>query len=180
MKRTRRGREERDRERDGSSSSGTISVRGEILLYFNLLRLVLFHGPQFKWRTFMMQMQAGAINLSCFPLLGSPDAKDVRSLSPPLFVSPSLSLAHWHIQALFGTLPHFLSTAAASCYTRPQATWKMNQAQVMQWGGRAGMGRVSERGEEERETEGEGKRERERERPQKAALWLSTTTSRSL
>lgn len=36
--------------------------------------------------------------------------------------------------------------------------------------GRAGMGRVSERGEEERETEGEGKRERERERPQKAAL----------
>lgn len=96
MKRTRRGREERDRERDGSSSSGTISVRGEILLYFNLLRLVLFHGPQFKWRTFMMQMQAGAINLSCFPLLGSPDAKDVRSLSPSLCLSLSLSrsLAH--------------------------------------------------------------------------------------
>lgn len=179
MKRTRRGREERDRERDGSSSSGTISVRGEILLYFNLLRLVLFHGPQFKWRTFMMQMQAGAINLSCFPLLGSPDAKDVRSLSPPLFVSPSLSLAHWHIQALFGTLPHFLSTAAASCYTRPQATWKMNQAQVMQWGGGRGWGEC-QRGVRKREKQRGRVRERERERPQKAALWLSTTTSRSL
>ena len=132
-----------------------------------------------------MQMQAGAINLSCFPLLGSPDAKDVLSLSLSLSLSVSLclslflSLAHWHIQALFGTLPHFLATAAASCYTRPQATWKMNQAQVMQWGGTAGMGRVSERGEEERETVG-GRAERERERPQKVALWLSTTTSRSL
>ena len=92
------GRREREieRERDGFSSSGTILVRGEILLYFNLLRLVLFHGPQFKWRTFMMQMQAGAINLSCSPLLGSPDAKDVLSLSLSLSLalslSPSLSL----------------------------------------------------------------------------------------
>lgn len=32
------------------------------------------------------------------------------------------------------------------------------------------MGRVSERGEEERETEGEGKRERERETPKSSSL----------
>lgn len=60
---------------DLAQAAPSRTVRTDILLYFNLLPLVLFHGLQFKWRTFMMQMQAGVINLPCSPLLGSPDAK---------------------------------------------------------------------------------------------------------
>lgn len=169
MKRTRRGREERDRERDGSSSSGTISVRGEILLYFNLLRLVLFHGPQFKWRTFMMQMQAGAINLSCFPLLGSPDAKDVRSLSPSLCLSLSLSRSLAHPGSLWYS-PSLSLHCSSIVLHSPPGHMKNESGAGDAVRGRAGMGRVSERGEEERETEGEGKRERERETPKSSSL----------
>lgn len=71
----------------------------------------------------MMQMQAGAINLSCSPLLRSPDAKDV--LSPFQTHIYTLTLRRYP-----RTLPSFLSTAA-SCYTRPLATWKINQVHVM-------------------------------------------------
>lgn len=74
-----------------------------ILLYFNLLCLVLLHGLQYKWRTFMMQMQAGAINLSLtllsWALLTQKDVLCFLSLSRSL----SHSLAH------SSALPHFPS-----------------------------------------------------------------------
>lgn len=79
----------------------------EILLYFNLLHLVLFHGLQFKWRTFMMQMQAGAINLPHPPLppllflsWASPDAERCA-------LCLSLSHTHSRIHSLPSTPPSF-------------------------------------------------------------------------
>lgn len=89
------------RKRDGSNLSSSIPVHIQILLYFNLLRLVLLHGLQYKWRTFMMQMQAGAINLSLtllsWALLTQKDVLCFLSLSRSLSHSPAHS----------GVLPHF-------------------------------------------------------------------------
>lgn len=90
--------------------------------------LYCFPACKLNGKTFMMQMRAAVINLSCSLLLNSPDAKRCSlSLSP----SFSFSLTHWRSPSI--PLARFFP-AAALCYTRPQATWKMNQAQVMRWG----------------------------------------------
>lgn len=79
-----------------------------------------------KWKTFMMQIQAGVINL-CFA-----DVEDALSPSPsislpylPLCPLPlSISLSPFPSLSLFSTpfhteVPSLFLCAAASCYTHP-------------------------------------------------------------
>lgn len=91
------------KKRDGSYLGSCTPVHILIRLYFSSLCLVLLHGLQYKWRTFMMQMQAGAINLSLTPLswalLTQKDVLCFLSLSRSISRSPAHS----------GTLLHFLS-----------------------------------------------------------------------
>lgn len=90
-----------------------------------------------------MQMQAGAINLCsccrfcccrccCSALLGCPDEKKMFSLS----------LAHTPVRARTHSLrdPAFLLLHCSVALHSPQATWKMNWAQVIQrWCGDVGV-----------------------------------------
>lgn len=105
---------------------------------FSLLRLVLLHGLQFKWETFMMQMRAGAINL---PLPASPGLPRCQRCALSLFLTRSGALS----PLAFSALLHRLTFAP-----RPHEKWIRPR-----WCSEGGLGRGGaerrRKGEEEEE-----------------------------
>lgn len=95
----------------------------------SIFQFAAAHSPlccAVKWKTFMMQMQAGVINL-CFA-----DVEDALSPSPSIslpypptpvpYPSPSLSLPpHLSLSSApsHTEVPSLFLCAAASCYTHP-------------------------------------------------------------